>query len=171
MSRIAETRAGGPEMLSARIVVPIASTVAATLVGLLPIVASAPLIPDFGFLFLIAWRVLRPEIWTARIALALGLVDDLLSGNPLGQSMALWTMTMLALDLSETVVVWRDYWMDWALAAVAILFYTAGGWFVAGLLGSRIPFTVMLPQIALSVLVFPLVARIVLALDRWRLAR
>jgi hypothetical protein len=37
-------------------------------------------------------------------------------------------------------------------------------------MGSRIPFLVMLPQIAVSILVYPLVARLVLALDRWRLA-
>jgi hypothetical protein len=38
-------------------------------------------------------------------------------------------------------------------------------------MGSQVVFEVMLPQIFLSILAYPLVARLVLACDRWRLAR
>jgi rod shape-determining protein MreD len=33
------------------------------LLDLLPIVATWPIVPDFAFLVLIAWRLLRPEMW------------------------------------------------------------------------------------------------------------
>jgi hypothetical protein len=39
------------------------------------------------------------------------------------------------------------------------------------MIGSRTEFVVMLPQFALSIFAYPLVARLVVALDRWRLAR
>lgn len=151
--------------------VPLLSTGIAILLALLPIVAQAPLLPDFGFLALITWRLLRPEIWTPRMALGLGLLSDLVSGHPLGQSMLLWTSVFLAFDLIDTRLGFRDYWMEWLIAAGAILFHTVGAWYIALLMGSDVRFSVMAPQLALTVLAYPFAARFLLALDRWRLAR
>src|SRR3546814_834155 len=125
----------------------------------------------FAFLTLVAWRLLRPEMWSATTALPLGLLNDLLAGHPIGQSMALWTITFLAFDLLDSRVLFRDYWMDWFFAALAILFYVWSGWLIGQLMGSSVAFAVMAPQLGASVLAFPLVARIVLGLDRWRLSR
>lgn len=171
MSRIAASRTGAA-FKSARVrYIPIVSTLAASLLAALPIVAGAPLVPDIAFLVLIAWRLLRPELWAAYVALPLGLFNDLVAGHPLGQSMAVWTIVFLAFDLVETRLVWRDYLMDWGFATLAIIFHTLAGWYVARMMGSAAHFSILLPQIGLAILAFPLVARIVLALDRWRLSR
>ena len=77
---------------------------------------TSPLLPDFGFLMLITWRLLRPEIWTPRMALGLGLFADLVAGHPLGQSMLLWTTAFLVFDLIDARLGFRDYWMDWLIA-------------------------------------------------------
>lgn len=151
--------------------VPVLSTVFASLLSLLPIVVTTPLIPDLAFLTLIAWRLLRPEIWTAQMALGLGLFHDLVTGNPIGQSMALWTAIFLACDFIDSRLGFRDYWMDWLLAAVAIIFHTFASWYIALLMGSAMQFPAMAPQIGLSILLYPIVARLALGLDRWRLAR
>ena len=171
MSRIAYSQRDVAITGFRRRYVPIISVLLAGLLALLPIVMETPYIPDFAFLVLIAWRLLRPEMWTAGNALPLGFYNDLVAGHPLGQSMALWTMIFLLFDLIDTQLGWRDYWMDWLLAAAAILFYVYGGWYVARLMGSQAEFNVMLPQIFVSVFTFPLVARLVLGLDRWRLGR
>jgi rod shape-determining protein MreD len=151
--------------------VPITSTLAASLISLLPIVMSSPIIPEFALLVLIAWRLLRPEMWSALTVLPLGLANDLIAGHPIGQSMALWTILFLIYDIMDIRLVWRDYWMDWFVAAISIIFYTYGVWYIGHLMGNAIEFKVMLPQIGLSILCYPLIARLVLALDRWRLAR
>lgn len=151
--------------------VPAASTALAILLGLFPLIVTAPIVPDVGFLFLITWRLLRPEIWMPTAALGLGLFDDVVSAHPIGQSMALWTMIFLALDLVESRIGHRDFWFDWLFAAVAIIFHTFGAWYIGVLMGNRIPFSMLLPQLGFSVLAYPMVARIVLGLDRWRLAR
>lgn len=151
--------------------VPVGSILVAGLLALLPIVAAAPVVPDFAFLFLLAWRLLRPEIWTAPAALPLGLYNDLVAGLPLGQSMLLWTLLFLILDFVEAQLAWRDYWMDWLLAAAAILFYVSMGWWIAKAMGAGVEYKVVVPQLLLSFLAFPLVARAVLELDRWRLSR
>jgi rod shape-determining protein MreD len=171
MSRIASSGRDVALWNLRRQAVPIMTTLAAILLDALPIVATAPLIPDFAFLVLIAWRLLRPEMWLAQVALPLGLVNDLVAGHPLGQSMALWTLTFLVFDLVDSRVGWRDYWMDWLFAATAILFHSFGGWYVARLMGSRAEFAILMPQLVLSVFAYPLVARLVLGLDRRRLAR
>lgn len=151
--------------------VPLASTLAGIAMIMLPIVAASPWAPNLGFLMLVTWRLLRPEIWPAQVALALGFVADLISGAPLGQSMLLWTVTFLAFDYVDTLVGVRDYWMDWALAAAAILFHSVGVWYIALLMGSDVSFQIMLPQLGISILCYPVAARLVLALDRWRLTR
>jgi rod shape-determining protein MreD len=171
MSRIAGSSRDVAILGFRRQAVPVLSTLAACLIDALPIVAQAPLVPDFAFLTLIAWRLLRPEMWQAHVALPLGLFNDLISGHPIGQSMALWTLTFIAFDLLDSRVGWRDYWIDWLFACLAILFHSFGGWWIARLMGSQAEFAVMLPQYGLSVVAYPLVARLAVGLDRWRLAR
>ena len=170
MSRIALTQGDVMRQEYRRRYVPLGSTIAACLLALLPIVVSSPLVPDFAFLVLIAWRLLRPELWSPLVALPLGLFNDLVAGHPLGQSMLLWTTIFIAFDLLDSRLLFRDYWMDWFFASLAILFYIFGDWFIGRTMGNDIAFTVMVPQLAASILAFPFVARIVLALDRYRLS-
>ena len=151
--------------------VPLLSTAAAILLVLLPIVATSPLLPDFGFLMLITWRLLRPEIWTAQMALGLGLFADLVAGHPLGQSMLLWTTTFLVFDLIDARLGYRDYWMDWLIAAATLILHTVGAWYIALLMGSDVLFSVLAPQIGLSIVAYPVASRLVLSLDRYRLLR
>lgn len=171
MSRIAGSSAEVAYRELRRRFVPALSTLLACLVSTMPVVVQSPVLPDFGFLVLITWRLLRPEIWPAYVALGLGLFNDLVSGHPIGQSMALWTVLFLLFDALDSQTGFRDYWLDWVVAAVAIIFHTAGAWYIARTMGSPIPFSVMVPQLLLSILAYPLVARLVLGLDRWRLAR
>ena len=171
MARIALTQGDVRRRDLRRRYVPIASTILACLVNVLPIIVSTPIIPDFAFLVLLAWRLLRPEMWSVTTAIPLGLLNDLLAGHPLGQSAALWTSIFLIMDLVDSRVAWRDYWMDWMLAAVFILGYTFGDWAIGRWMGSTAQFGILWPQIGASILLYPVVARIVLVLDRWRLAR
>ena len=171
MSRIAGSSRDVAMLGFRRQAAPVLSTLAACLIDALPIVAQAPLIPDFAFLTLIAWRLLRPEMWLAHMALPLGLFNDLVAGHPIGQSMALWTMFFIIFDIIDSRVLFRDYWMDWLIASVAITAYIFSDWYVGTLMGNEANFSVMLPQLGASILAFPVVARFVLSLDRWRLAR
>jgi rod shape-determining protein MreD len=171
MSFIAGSRGAVVRRDYRRRATPVASTILASLAAALPIVTQSPLVPELSLLVVIAWRLLRPEVWPAWAALPLGLFNDLVAGHPLGQSMATWTILFLACDYVDSRLGFRDYWMDWIITACAIAFYIAAAWYIGLLMGAEIPFTVMLPQLAVSILVYPFVARIVLGLDRWRLAR
>lgn len=151
--------------------VPIVSTMAGSMLTLLPIVATAPVLPPFGLLTLLAWRLLRPEYWRVWAGLPLGFFDDLMSGQPLGSAMLLWTICLIGIDAADRWLLWRDYWQEWFIAAGAISFCLIGGFLIALSTGGGGYITIIVPQIFASMLAFPLVARACAALDRWRLMR
>ena len=99
--------------------VPAASVIAASMLSALPIVSTSGWYPDFGFLVLIGWRLLRSDPWPAWWAAPLGFVNDLIIGAPIGMSVVLWSATMLLLDLIDRRTMWRDYWIEWALGGAA----------------------------------------------------
>ncbi|MBB5985780.1 rod shape-determining protein MreD [Sphingobium lignivorans] len=139
------------------------------IVAVAPVIAQTPLLPPFGLMIFLAWRLLRPDIWPLWIGLPLGLFDDLMSGQPLGSAIFLWTIILLALDFESQRHTWRDYWHGWFVASVAMAFALAGGWLAVHLAGHGGPIIQILPQIAYSIGLFPIIVRLCAALDRWRL--
>lgn len=151
-------------------VLPVVSTMLGSATVLVPLIATTPVLPPFGFMMLLAWRLLRPELWSLWIGLPLGLVDDLFSGQPIGSAPLLWTIVLLALDQLARQNVLRDHWQDWITAVLAITFALGGGLLAANLAGGASAPEAIVPQLLLSWLLFPLVARFVALLDRVRLA-
>lgn len=151
-------------------VVPIASVLLASLIASLPWGASAPLCPPMGLMFLTSWRLRRPGIWPIWIGLPLGLIDDIASGQPIGSAVALWTITLLALEAIDRRILWRDFWLDWGLVAAALLFGLVGGALLAEA-GTLLEIArLIVPQLVWSVMLVPMTMRIVAALDGWRKA-
>jgi rod shape-determining protein MreD len=153
-----------------RQLIPIASVLIASMAPLLPEIATVPILPPLGFMVLLGWRMLRDDLWPVWVALPLGLFDDIFSGQPLGSAMALWTITFLVIDFIDSRFVWRDHWQDWGIAIVAIAAELTLALGIAHITGGAMPFLLLLPQMLVSALVFPLIARVCAALDRLRLA-
>lgn len=151
--------------------IPAACVVAASFLAALPVVTNTGWYPDFGYLMFISWRLLRADPWPAWWAAPLGLCNDLFTGYPIGLSVALWSATMLALDLIDRRTMWRDYWMEWVVAAVLLTIDQWLQWRVAALDGARVPFIQMLPCLVISICVFPVSAWLVSRIDAWRLRR
>lgn len=141
-----------------------------SLLQTLPIIASAPVMPPLGFLFLLAWRQLHPGLLPVWAGLPLGLADDLVSGQPFGTAMLLWSLAMIGLDMVESRFPWRSYVLEWLVAAAFILAYLLLCAFI-GHIGRTVPFIAIVPQLMFSVLIFPLAERFVAMCDRIRLAR
>ena len=159
----------GPALYAAN--VPAVTVVVASLLSALPIVSTSGWYPDFGFLAFISWRLLRSDPWPAWWAAPLGFINDLFTGYPIGLSIALWSATMLALDLIDRRTMWRDYWIEWVLAAVLLAIDEWLQWRLAAVVGARVPFTMALPPIAIAICVFPFSAWLVSRIDAWRLGR
>lgn len=82
--------------------------------------------------------------------------------------MMLWTIAFLIMDATDKRFVWRDFWQEWVLAAAMITLVLTGGLVVANLTGGDTPFLYVLPQILMTICLFPLTSRLCAALDKWR---
>ncbi len=134
-----------------------------------PVIASIPLMPPLGFLALLGWRQLHPGLLPVWAGLPLGLIDDLVSGQPAGSGVLLWSVTMLGLEAIELRWPWRNFLVEWGVATVIITAYLViAGCFANGI-GRPDWLLAIPPQIVLSILLYPLVARTVAWLDRLRL--
>lgn len=153
------------------LVTPTLSVIIASFITTLPIIANAPLLPPLGLLMLLSWRLMRSDVWPIWIGIPLGFVDDLVSGQPVGSAVALWTILMLAIDMVDRRIVWRDYWVDWMIGGFAILFALIGGALLArvGNVGTLI--MLIGPQWLISLFMLPLFMLLVARLDAWRLRR
>ena len=148
--------------------IPVVSVLLGSLAPLLPIIISTPVIPPVGFMMLLGWRLMRNDLWPVWAALPLGIFDDLFSGAPIGTAAALWTMSFIAIDLIDRRWVWRDHLQDWAIAVAFVGAYLL---LALWLSGGAMPLVLLLPQWGFAALLFPVVARTIVMLDRWRLGR
>ena len=151
--------------------IPAGTVVLSSLLAALPIISTSGWYPDFGYLVLISWRLLRADPWPAWWAAPLGLINDLFTGYPIGFSVALWSATMLVLDLIDRRTMWRDYWIEWILAGVLLAIDQWLQWRVAAAMGARLPYFSIVPPMVISSCVFPVIAWIVSRIDSRRLGR
>jgi rod shape-determining protein MreD len=173
MSSLAPTRIGDPPSRLRLAAVPILSVmVASALPMMLPTFAAWAWLPPLGLALFLAWRLLHPAQWPVWIGLPLGLWDDLMSGQPVGSAMGLWTLTLLAIDFVDQRTYWRGYWQDWLIAAIAMCSII--------LVGARLAHpAVALPllvglvdlQMLVTILTYPFMVRVAAWLDSIRLLR
>lgn len=149
--------------------VPWASIMLASLLPAILLVTSAPVVPPLGFLVLLAWMQLRPGLLPVWAGLPLGAFDDLYSGQPFGSGILLWSTACIALDIIEARLPWRNYLMEWLVATALIAVYVLLALVLANVAGGSAGPRVIAPQLALSILAYPLVGRFVALLDRFRL--
>jgi rod shape-determining protein MreD len=150
---------------------PALSVMLASLLAVLPFVSLSGWYPSFGFLVLLAWRLLRGDAFPTWWAAPLGLFNDLATGNPVGLSVAVWTAAMLALDIADRRTQWRGYWLEWSIASLLLLGHEAAEWRAAQIMGASMPFLTIVPPLVISILAFPIAAWLVARIDRWRLGR
>lgn len=142
--------------------------------SLLPIffVASAlPVVPPFGFVMLLAWRMVRPGLLPIWAGLPLGLFDDQFSGQPLGSAILLWSSAMIAIELLDRRIPWRTFMQDWAAAGFVLTAYLVLSFAISGADPELAGLIALGPQLVFAIILFPAAAGLVSLLDRLRLFR
>ncbi|WP_417594165.1 rod shape-determining protein MreD [Parasphingorhabdus sp.] len=158
-----------PSQLRIRLVPPI-TVILGSMVTALPIITDYPILPPMGLLILLAWRLIRPGYWTVWAGFPLGLIDDIFSGQPFGSAAFLWSVVFILLEAIDRKAVNRDYWQDWLIASIATVFVLLGGMLIVDLQSHMLRLDLLVPQILLSILLYPFIVRLIGALDRWRVA-
>lgn len=151
--------------------VPYLSIMAGSVIPVVFLADVMPLLPPLGFMALLCWRLMRPGFLPLWAGIPLGAFDDLFSGQPFGSAILLWTLTMFALEVIETRLPWRGFWQDWFTAGPVLVIYMLAAMVVSGASLSTPLFLAAIPQIVIAVLLYPLFARGIAWLDRFRLAR
>lgn len=151
--------------------VPWISVLLFSLTPMLPIIAPAPVMPPLSYMIMLAWRLMRPGLLPLWAGLPLGAVDDLFSGQPFGSGILLFSLTLLAADFLDVRFPWRGFWQDWMIATLMVAAYLASAAVFSGAELKTPLLTALGPQLLLSVLAFPIIARMVSLLDRLRLLR
>ena len=158
-----------PSQLRIRLVPPI-TVVLGSMVTALPIITDYPILPPMGLIILLAWRLIRPGYWKVWAGFPLGLIDDIFSGQPFGSAAFLWSVVFILLEAIDRKAVSRDYWQDWLIASIATVFVLLGGMLIVDMQSNMLRLDLLVPQILLSILLYPFVARLIGAIDHWRVA-
>ena len=87
----------------------------------------------------------------------------------MGSAILLWSMAMIVLEIIENRFPWRSFALEWLVAAALIVAYIVACLGTANAAGASSPINALGPQIVLSILLYPAIARLVAALDRFRL--
>ena len=88
--------------------VPAVSVMLGSLMTTLPVVATFPVMPPFGLMMLLGWRLVRPEAFRIWARCRSGLFDDLVSGQPVGSAIVLWSICFFVIELIDTRLMFRD---------------------------------------------------------------
>jgi rod shape-determining protein MreD len=147
--------------------VPWVSVMLGSCLTAIPVIATVPLLPPAGLLMLLSWRLLARFSLRHWAAGPLGLFDDLVSGQPLGSAVLLWSLCFLLIEMIEARLVFRDFWQDWLIAGGAIALCLILGRFIAVPVGAHVD-GVLLAQIVITAMLFPVSARLVAWIDRKR---
>lgn len=150
--------------------IPVASVLLGSMATAMPVIEAQALLPPLGFLIFLAWRLMRPGLWPMWAGLPFGLFDDMFSGQPFGSAGLLWSLVMLSIELLDARALWRDHWQDWFIASVLIILTLLGGLLFVGLAYVHVDIITVLPQMMLSILLFPLIVRFCSWLDGVRLS-
>lgn len=142
-----------------------------SLTPLLPIISSLPIVPPLGFVLMLGWRLTRPGLLPLWAGFPIGLFDDLLSGQPMGSGILLFSLALIAVDFIELRFPWTGFRQNWLIAAVLTLLYLIISALISGTLITRALPSILLPQLLLSLIIFPMVSRMIGLLDRFRLMR
>lgn len=151
--------------------VPTLSIMLGSIAPMLPMAGLMPIMPPLGFMIFIGWRLVRPGLLPLWAGLPLGAFDDMFSGQPFGSAILLWSVAMIAIELLEARYPWRGFWQDWFTASLVAAVYLLLMLVFSGTSPSIHHLTAAGPQFLLSLLLYPIIARMVAWLDRLRLLR
>ena len=134
----------------------------------LPLPYHGDVVPWLPLMGLYYWVVFRPDLMPRMLAFALGLVHDALLGAPFGL-MALTYLLVQAFVLTQRrFIVGKPFWIFWAGFAIVAPAAVLLTWLLASILrGALLPGNATIVALALTVVVFPLVAWLLVRSQRW----
>lgn len=134
---------------------PAVSVCAAMLLMALPVPLALGAMPNLALLFTIIWASLQPRLMPVWLAFLLGLMFDLVAGQPLGHSALLFAAAVTAVQFADRRLERHRLALDWLFAAVLILAAAVLSWRICAFVGRPAALGPLLLQAATTILAYP----------------
>lgn len=148
---------------------PFAVTVMLALVGLVPVPAPgfAPVAPFLTAIAIYYWAIHRPDLMRPGTAFLIGLLQDLLTGGPLGVNALVLVLIHWTVMNQRRVLMASSFGMMWVGFALVMLGVACVQWLAFSSLNATVlPFKPALFQALLTMAMFPAVAWILIRVHR-----
>ncbi|MBI1206325.1 MAG: rod shape-determining protein MreD [Azospirillum sp.] len=155
--------------LAGRSLAPAAVTVMLVLVSMvpLPIPGLDRVSPALALMSVYYWAIHRPDLLRPSVAFAIGLLNDLLSGDPLGLSALVLVLVLLVVISQRGFFLANSFLLLWWGFTLIVLGAAVVRWTVISLLlGDVVPADAPLFQALLTLALFPVVAWLLIRVHR-----
>ncbi len=140
-----------------RLAVPAATTLALVFVMTAPLIVPVPVFPQLALLGIFVWTTFQPGLMPPWLAFLIGLVADLLFGQPLGVNATLFAAAATFVRIFEARYGHHAHGFDWVVATALILGFELATWQLMALAGKPVPLAPLAWQLASSIAAYPLV--------------
>ncbi|PPR12936.1 MAG: hypothetical protein CFH42_01913 [Alphaproteobacteria bacterium MarineAlpha12_Bin1] len=150
-------------------ILPTCMTFLFVLIGYLPWPISffAEIVPAFAIISLYYWVVFRPDLIPYFVVFGLGILQDAISGAPFGLHAIVYLVVRALVVNQRRFIIGKPFWVFWV--AFGLVSFIAGllSWCLASLYrGALLPTDAPLIALIMTVTLFPLIAWILLQVQR-----
>ena len=125
----------------------------------------APALPLMGIYY---WVAFRPDLMPRLLVFTIGLFQDALIGAPFGLSALVYLLVHAFVFSQRRFLVGKPFWIFWSGFAIVAPVAGALTWLLASALrGTVLPSDIVLANIGMTVVFFPVVAWFLLHSQRW----
>jgi rod shape-determining protein MreD len=141
-----------------RLALPALSTLALLLLMTAPLPIVLPLMPPLGVLAVFVWSMFQPGLMPPWVAFLLGLVADVLFGQPLGVDATALALVAMFVRGFEARYGHHAHGFDWAMAALMTAAHALLVWQLMALAGREVALAPMGWNCLTGLLAYPAVA-------------
>lgn len=152
-----------------RNLVPVATTLVFVLIGQLPV--PLPLLSDvapaFGLIALYYWLVFRPDLVPYAATFGIGIVQDALTGAPLGLYALVYLLVHAMVLNQRRFIVGKPFWVFWCAFGLVAPMAGLIAWVLASVArGAVLAPGMPLVALVLTLIVFPAIAWLLVQAQR-----
>jgi rod shape-determining protein MreD len=134
---------------------------------LAPLPLPLPAMPNLALMAVLAWAVLQPALMPLWVAFGVGLLADLLFGQPLGVNATLFAVAAASMRLFDAMLLERSHVLDWLAVGLLLLVCSLATGPLMALAGQPVPVLPLLWQVLTGLITWPLLLRACVAVQRW----
>ena len=140
-----------------RLAVPAGTTLLLVLAMTMPLLVPVPVLPQLALLGIFVWSTFQPGLMPPWVGFLIGIVADLLFGQPVGVNATLFAAAAAFVRTFEARYGHHAHGFDWGMAAALSGVFVVMTWQALALAGRPVPLAPLGWQALTSIIAYPLV--------------